>query len=35
MVKHLGNLTKIKAIKAKSIDTTGAGDLYASDFFTD
>lgn len=31
-IKHNGNVYTISAIKANSIDTTGAGDLYASGF---
>jgi sugar/nucleoside kinase (ribokinase family) len=32
MIKHKGVVTKVESIKAKSIDTTGAGDLYAAGF---
>lgn len=32
LIKHLGEVTKVKSIKANSIDTTGAGDLYAAGF---
>jgi sugar/nucleoside kinase (ribokinase family) len=32
MIKHKGRVTKVESIKAKSIDTTGAGDLYAAGF---
>lgn len=32
MVKNQGKVYKVDAIKAKSIDTTGAGDLFASGF---
>ncbi len=32
IIKHKNELIKIKAIKANCIDTTGAGDLYASGF---
>lgn len=32
LVKHNGHLTRVQAIEAKPVDTTGAGDLYASGF---
>jgi sugar/nucleoside kinase (ribokinase family) len=32
MVKRGGNTFNIKSINAKSVDTTGAGDLYAAGF---
>jgi sugar/nucleoside kinase (ribokinase family) len=32
MIKHKGVVAKVESIKAKSIDTTGAGDLYAAGF---
>jgi len=32
MIKHNGEITIVDSINAKSIDTTGAGDLYASGF---
>ena len=32
MIKHNGQITKVDSIDANSIDTTGAGDLYASGF---
>ncbi|MCF8367469.1 MAG: adenosine kinase [Bacteroidales bacterium] len=32
LIKNAGKLTKVKAINANSIDTTGAGDLYAAGF---
>lgn len=32
MIKHNGVVTNVDSIKANSIDTTGAGDLYASGF---
>jgi len=32
MIKHKGEVTVVDSIVAKSIDTTGAGDLYASGF---
>lgn len=34
MIKHNGEVTVVESIKANSIDTTGAGDLYASGFLT-